>query len=115
MIIDDRRLAALAAALHVLSPHPGRPYPFADCGWRERHRADAAAILAALPSDWCGHDETQAFANGEQWGYQEKHQDAEAEITRLRAALGVHHRGLTMVDDGPEKCALCALAPEAQR
>jgi hypothetical protein len=46
----------------------------------ERHREEAAAILAALPDDWCGHAaealDREAFI-GRQW----------AEIARLRAAL----------------------------
>jgi hypothetical protein len=44
----------------------------------ERHREEAAAILAALPDDWCGHAaealDREAFI-GRQW----------AEIARLRA------------------------------
>jgi len=49
----DPRTAALAEALHKARCAPSVPWP---AGHMERHIEDAAAILAALPADWCGHD-----------------------------------------------------------
>jgi hypothetical protein len=48
--MTDPRAAALAEALHGI--HGGGPCftRYRDCG------VLAAAILAALPPDWCGHD-----------------------------------------------------------
>jgi hypothetical protein len=49
--MSDPRTAALAVALHNRQHHT-RPSPCASC------EVDAAAILAALPADWCGHHVT---------------------------------------------------------
>jgi len=79
----DPRTAALAEALHKARCAPSVPWP---AGHMERHIEDAAAILAALPADWCGHPVQVA-----------KWREMGAEIARLRrieeAARVVANRG----------------------
>ena len=38
----------------------------------------------------------------------------EATIATLRAALDAHHRGLALVGDGADKCAICATLAKAR-
>jgi hypothetical protein len=50
--MTDPRTAALAEALHLIRHMHGNLWPPTDaCGCKD----EAAAILAALPPDWCGH------------------------------------------------------------
>jgi hypothetical protein len=49
----------------------------------------AAAILAALPADWCGHTASDA----ERWRmHLECEWEADAEIARLRSILALHNK-----------------------
>jgi hypothetical protein len=64
MTATDPRAAALAEALHRIRGHRDLHSDFRGCS---SCSPDAAAILAALPPDWCGDG---------------------AEIKRLREALG---------------------------
>jgi hypothetical protein len=79
MTTHDTPEAALTAALRKALP--------TTFVWYDFH---AAAILAALPPGWCGHDDNSdsvMFRSGWEHGYAAAEKDAEAEIARLRAAL----------------------------
>lgn len=97
--MTDPRLAPLAAALQQMSFYPyrsgvdygaGRPIDWKYLHEQEREAllADAAAILAELPDDWCGHDPTlyvQVADLTERLEAAESQSDREqAEIARLR-------------------------------
>jgi len=73
--MTDRRIAALAAALAEAQCRTVAD----DYGYE----AAAAAILAALPDDWCGHAASPDLI----WVRQEQLAEDAAEIARLRAAL----------------------------
>jgi hypothetical protein len=109
MTAIDPRLAPLAAALYAADAKLRRP---ADGTTRLRHRVGqywfrdyAAAILAALPPDWCGHEPddarkiaslrdltalqaaTIARLRADMVAIATQRNEARAEIATLRAAL----------------------------
>jgi hypothetical protein len=80
----DPRIAPLAAALQVVL-YPGEDIDRDENLWIEQDtRRDAAAILAALPPDWCGHE----AAHDDAWVTMDTQR---AEIVRLHAELRVAH------------------------
>jgi hypothetical protein len=80
----DPRIAALAEALVEIDVKS------IDDWWTWEPTKLAAAILAALPPDWCGH-KTAVMLEQEA----EAH---EATIARLRTALAAHHIGFAYCD-----------------
>jgi hypothetical protein len=99
--MTDNGLAALAAALETVLLRWNR-----DCegpeGWRRFSGDYAAAILAALPPDWCGHtkelfwkqadmeadrDNENATLRADLAHCERAWEDAGTEIATLRAAL----------------------------
>ena len=96
--MTDPRIAALAEALQTI------PVPASYEEWQSRvdvsYEADAAAILAALPPDWCGHS---AF-DGIQDAMTITNQTAE--IARLRkieeAARAIETWTVDLEDPDPE-------------
>jgi hypothetical protein len=91
--MTDHRTAALAVALHNRQHHT-HPSPCASC------EIDAAAILAALPADWCGHDRViEAYKRAiRDLGSSPDAQAniavqlLQAEIARLRSILALHNK-----------------------
>lgn len=82
--MTDPRIATLAEALHDWYAGKDAEFDGAQC----RHREDAAAILAALPPDWCGHD-------GPLGPYYRK------EIARLRR---IEEAARALLDNHPLRC-----------
>ena len=85
--MDDRGLTALVTALETL-PVPAT-YEEWQAAMDRSYATDAAAILAALPPDWCGHEIIRlqhewANANGDAM---READEAHATITALRATL----------------------------
>jgi len=100
------RVAALAEAL----AHPDA------FGWlRDNDRINefnldyfgrkAAAILAALPPDWCGHDPGL-------FPFASRFAAYEAEIKRLRELLAAEHRAQFAMRHNPGACETCDILPD---
>jgi len=91
----DPLIAAMAKALHAanIDCDYSRKFDRKSCQPADGfHSIMAAAVLAALPPDWCGHAATfaatsAAYDRGYVDGQMLEHRHAEAEIARLRSAL----------------------------
>ena len=91
--MTDPRTAALAEALHAskIGCDFVQVTTEGTAHWVERscttkdHEDAAAAILAALPPDWCGHD--VAWTSAVTHALSDRNEELVREIARLREAL----------------------------